>query len=53
MCAGDTALEKAVVVDGKVWRDVDGWGVQHECRDFEMIYNFAADHHAHNETGVV
>ena len=50
MCAGDTALEKAMVVDGRPIRSVDGWGVEHECRDYSSIFNFAAQHQGSNPT---
>ena len=41
MCAGDLALEKAVMIDGKLDRSVDGWGVTHECRDWSSMYDIA------------
>jgi len=52
MCAGDTALEKAMVVDGRVIRSVDGWGAEHECRDYDSIFNFAAQHHGDSRAGI-
>jgi hypothetical protein len=53
MCSGDTTLEKAVVGDdGNVERIIEGWGVEHQCRDYDAIYAFAAANHAHNETGI-
>jgi hypothetical protein len=53
MCAGDTTLEKAIIgKDGEVKRDVEGWGVEHVCRDYSTIYEFATANHAHNETGI-
>lgn len=52
MCNGDTTLEKARAVNGKLVRGVDGWGVEHECRDFDAIYDFAAAHRSRNITGI-
>jgi hypothetical protein len=53
MCAGDTTLEKAIVgEDGQIKRDVEGWDVEHQCRDYNAIYAFATENHAHNETGI-
>lgn len=52
MCAGDTALEKAMIVDGRIIRGVDGWGVEHECRDYTAIFDFAAQHHSDSRTGI-
>jgi len=52
MCNGDTTLERGRVVDGKVTRGVDGWGIQHECRDFDAIYAFADAHKTRNITGI-
>ncbi len=52
MCHGDTTLEKAKTVDGKLMRAVDGWGVTHECRDYDTIYAYAAAHRSRNITGI-
>jgi len=53
MCAGDTTLEHAIIGDdGKRKRVVEGWDVEHVCRDYDTIYTFAAENHAHNQTGI-
>ncbi len=52
MCSGDTTLEKGRTIDGKLTRGVDGWGVAHECRDFDTIYTYAAAHRSRNITGI-
>jgi len=52
MCSGDTTLEKARTVDGKVARGVDGWDVEHQCRDYDAIYAYAAAHRSNNLTGI-
>ena len=52
MCSGDTTLEKARTVDGKIVRGVDGWGVEHECRDYDAIYAYGAEHRTNNLTGI-
>lgn len=52
MCNGDTTLERMRKVDGKLVRGVDGWGVEHECRDFDAIYAYAAAHRSRNITGI-
>ena len=52
MCAGDSALEKAVVENGQIVEDVDGWGVEHKCKDFDAIYGFAAERRSNNDTGI-
>jgi hypothetical protein len=41
MCAGDTTLEHAVVINETVIGDTDGWGIEHRCRDWNAIFNFA------------
>lgn len=52
MCAGDTALEKAVVdADGVVKPAVDGWGVVHECRSWDAIFDFATLHRVTDKEG--
>jgi len=53
MCNGDTTLEKARTGDdGKLVRGVDGWGVEHVCRNFDAMYTFAAEHRSRNITGI-
>jgi len=44
MCSGDITLEKARVEEGKVVRGVDGWGVEHVCRDWDVIFKWAEVH---------
>ncbi|KAL7937843.1 hypothetical protein V8C35DRAFT_293788 [Trichoderma chlorosporum] len=42
MCAGDTTLEKVVVDENGVSQpDIDGWGTIHECKSWNMLYEFA------------
>jgi Mycotoxin biosynthesis protein UstYa len=41
VCAGDTTLEHAVVINETVIGDTDGWGIEHRCRDWNAIFNFA------------
>lgn len=52
MCAGDSTLEKAMVVDGRVVRGVNGWNVTHQCRDWESLYDFASRHRSGEEGGI-
>ncbi len=54
LCHGDTTLEKARVdaERGTLVRGVDGWGVQHECRDTQAIDAFARAHRSRNDTGL-
>lgn len=42
MCAGDLTLEKSVVVNGELDRSVDGWGVIHECKNWNSMYDIAS-----------
>jgi hypothetical protein len=53
MCAGDTSLERSREEDGKIVQDVDGWGVQHECRNYDTIYQFAKENRSDNRTGII
>ncbi|PKK46856.1 hypothetical protein CI102_7864 [Trichoderma harzianum] len=42
MCTGDTTLEKVVVDENGVFKpDIDGWGTAHECKSWNMLYEFA------------
>jgi hypothetical protein len=50
MCTGDTTLEKAALdYDGRQIRIIEGWDVEHQCRDFGAIHAFAEKNHAHDE----
>jgi Mycotoxin biosynthesis protein UstYa len=53
MCAADTTLEKSLVEDGEVRPDVDGWGVQHECRDWDAIHRWSVENRIDNATLIV
>jgi hypothetical protein len=53
MCAGDTALERARVVNGRVVRGVDGWGADHWCRDWDAIWKWAEENRTRDLKGVV
>ncbi|KAK3353842.1 hypothetical protein B0T25DRAFT_569028 [Lasiosphaeria hispida] len=52
MCCGDTTLEKARTVDDKIVRGVDGWDVEHQCRDYDAIYAYGAAYRTNNLTGI-
>lgn len=42
MCTGDTTLEKVVVDENGIFKpDIDGWGTEHECKSWNMLYEFA------------
>jgi hypothetical protein len=54
MCAGNTTLEHAIKgEDGKVEAEVDGWGVEHECRDFGAIFDWAGKRRSFDRTGIL
>lgn len=53
MCAADTALERAVVEEGNIVRDVDGWGVEHECRDWNAIYEWANENRSYDDQVII
>lgn len=44
LCAGDMTLEPAEVEGGKRAHSVDGWGVVHQCRNFDSVFEFAEKH---------
>lgn len=41
MCSADTALEHRRADGGET--EVDGWGVTHQCRDWDAIWRWARD----------
>ena len=50
LCAGDTTIEWARDSgDGETDSQVDGWGVEHQCRSTKTIYDFTAKHRAEND----
>ncbi|PYH93998.1 hypothetical protein BO71DRAFT_399247 [Aspergillus ellipticus CBS 707.79] len=53
MCAADTTPEKARVVNGTVQQDTDGWGVVHQCRDWDEVYEFAKTNRAFESEGII
>ena len=51
MCAGDMTLEK-MRTPNKI--QVDGWGVTHQCRDWDAMYDFMAPNRGdHWESGII
>ncbi|KAF2094940.1 hypothetical protein NA57DRAFT_15870, partial [Rhizodiscina lignyota] len=44
MCSGDMALEKAALKDQKPVRSVNGWGVTHQCRDWDAMFEWVERH---------
>lgn len=44
LCHGDMTLEPAQVVDGERIHAVQGWGVSHQCRNFDIIKEFSEKH---------
>lgn len=53
MCAGDTTLEKAMVVDGALKNEVNGWGTAHQCRDWDAIWAFTSAHKWNDKMGIL
>jgi len=49
---GGTAFERARTVDGKVVRGVNGWEVEHQCRDWDVIFQWARDHRSGDNEGI-
>ena len=49
LCAGDTTIEWArKSSDGGTDKQVDGWGVEHQCRSSKTIFDFTAKNRAEN-----
>jgi len=44
MCAGDLSLENGTLVNGSIIPHVGGWGAQHQCRDWQTVFDFTASH---------
>lgn len=55
MCSADTTIELARYrgSDGKV-RTAHGWGIEHQCKDWDSIWEWTMRYHAHdNRTGIL
>jgi Mycotoxin biosynthesis protein UstYa len=55
MCTADTTMEPARYRgrDGVV-RTAHGWGVEHQCKNWGGVWEWAMEHHAHdNRTGIL
>jgi hypothetical protein len=48
MCSGDLTLEKGDVSNGKVSTAVNGWGNTHKCRDWDTMFQWAAENQGEN-----
>lgn len=54
MCAGDMTLEKAKVnADGVRIRDVNGWGVEHECKNWDDVMRWSEKHRSDDSEAIV
>lgn len=52
-CAGDMTLETAIPNDDGA---VDGWGIEHQCRDWEEAYRWTEENEPggrHNYSGIL
>ncbi|KAH7393326.1 hypothetical protein BKA64DRAFT_83546 [Cadophora sp. MPI-SDFR-AT-0126] len=55
MCAGDMTMEPAFELTGKDAgvMAVNGWNVEHQCKNFRTIYDFAEEHRYENTSGIL
>ena len=55
LCAGDTTIEWArEAEEGANPSQVDGWGIEHQCRSSKAIFDFTATNRAINDAdGIV
>lgn len=55
MCAGDMTLEPAFELTGEDAgvKAVNGWNVEHQCKNYQMIYDFAEEHRYENTSGIL
>lgn len=53
MCAGDMTLEPAVEYKEIGRKGVAGWNVEHKCRSFQAMKDFAEQHTYLNSTGIL
>lgn len=53
MCAGDMSLEPAAEYKDTGIKGVDGWKTKHQCRNYQKVYDYAAQHRYLNSSGVL
>ncbi|KAG4437242.1 hypothetical protein IFR05_007258 [Cadophora sp. M221] len=55
MCAGDMTLEPAFELTGKDSgvKVVNGWNVEHQCRNYQTMYDFAEENRYQNTSGIL
>jgi hypothetical protein len=54
MCSADTTLEFAKMDEhGQRIRNVDGWGAEHQCRDWDAILKWSEDHRTDNSKAII
>jgi hypothetical protein len=55
MCAADTTAEWLNSEEGRMFAigPTNGNGVEHKCRDWEAVYNFAVDRQATDRKGIL
>ena len=53
MCSGDMTLESSAVEDDGSRITVDGWGVSHQCKNWDSIWEYMLNNHSpHNNTDI-
>lgn len=53
MCFADPALEPARIDEKGIRRDTDGWGAEHQCRDWEQLSAFVTENRAYDDEGIL
>ncbi|KAK0099975.1 hypothetical protein ONS95_013205 [Cadophora gregata] len=55
MCAGDMTLEPAFELAGEDagTKAVNGWNVEHQCKNYQVMYDFAEKHRYGNTSGIL
>jgi len=52
-CAGDTTLEWPLVDEDGVRRGSNGWGITHNCVNWEVLKQWTEDHRGSEATGIL
>jgi hypothetical protein len=54
MCSADVTLEnlEKSKADGRDLASVDGWGTEHQCRNFGEVYAWAEANRATDDGGI-
>lgn len=53
MCIADPAIEPARVDENGQRHDTEGWGAEHQCRDWEQLKTYVTENRAYDDDNLL